>query len=398
MSSKRFPFTKRAIEAISPHDPDSKSREAEYSDAECIGLKLRVSKGGRKFFQHRYRYMGRKKCLTIGEFPHVTIQDARQRVSEHKSLLSRQIDPSDERSQKTNDLTFSVFVADFYIPHAKQHKKTWQEDVYKLEGQIIPAFGKYRLSSITARDISTFLTQQKERTSSTTANHYATLLKRMFNLAVKWGLLEKSPATGLDRFKEKPHRERYLTKEELPRFLKALDDLEDGLSKAAIKLLLFTGGRRGEITSLRYDQLKLNEKRLFLPDTKNGKSRSIILNDRAIAVIKELKKNKSNSPRTEESEYLFPTKQGTKRPYIYDLRTPFGKACDAAGISGLRVHDLRHSFATLALQGGASLYDVSKLLGHSDVSMTQRYAHMADDSLQTATDNMAGVIDRVVDG
>ena len=67
--SKRFPFNKRTIEALSPHDADSKSREAEYSDAECIGLKLRVSKGGRKFFQHRYRYMGRKKCLSIGEFP-----------------------------------------------------------------------------------------------------------------------------------------------------------------------------------------------------------------------------------------------------------------------------------------------------------------------------------------
>jgi integrase len=145
--------------------------------------------------------------------------------------------------------------------------------------------------------------------------------KRMLNLAVKWGLLEKSPATALDRFKEKPHRERYLTKEELPRFLNALDDLEDGLSKAAIKLLLFTGGRRGEITSLRYDQLKLNEKRLFLPDTKNGKSRSIILNDKAIAVIKELMKSKDLTPRTKESDYLFPTKQGAKKPYIsHDLQ------------------------------------------------------------------------------
>jgi integrase len=394
--SKRFPFTKRVIESLSPHDPDSKSREAEYSDAECIGLKLRVSKGGRKFFQHRYRYMGRKKCLTIGEFPHVTIQDARQRVSEHKSLLARQIDPSDERAQKTNDLTFSKFCEDFYVPHAKQHKKTWREDVYKLDGQIEPAFGKYRLSTISARDISTFLTQQKERTSSTTANHYATLIKRMFNLAVKWGLLEKSPATALDRFKEKPHRERYLTREELPRFLKALDDVEDGLSKAAIKLLLFTGGRKGEITSLRYDQWKLDEKRLFLPDTKNGRSRSIILNDRAIAVLKGLKKNKDTTTRTKESDYLFPSKKGTRRPHIYDLRTPFERTCIAAGIEGLRIHDLRHSFATLALQGGASLYDVSKLLGHSDVSMTQRYAHMADDSLQTATDNMARVIDQAL--
>jgi integrase len=175
-----------------------------------------------------------------------------------------------------------------------------------------------------------------------------------------------------------------------------LDELEDGLSKAAIKLLLFTGGRRGEITSLRYDQWKQDEKRLFLPDTKNGRSRSIILNDRALAVLKELEANKDNSKRTKDSGYLFPSRGKAKKPHINDLRTPFGKTCEAAEIEGMRIHDLRHSFATLAIQGGASLYDVSKLLGHSDVSMTQRYAHMVDDSLQKATDNMAGVIDRAV--
>jgi hypothetical protein len=145
--------------------------------------------------------MGRKKCLSIGEFPLLSIQDARQKVHEHRSLLARDIDPSDERAQKSNDLTFSKFCEDFYLPHAKMHKKTCQEDIYKIDGQIEPAFGKYRLSTITARDISTFLTQQKERTSSTIANYYATLIKRMFNLAVKWGLLEKSPAASLDKFK-----------------------------------------------------------------------------------------------------------------------------------------------------------------------------------------------------
>lgn len=206
--SKRFPFTKRAIEALPAHDPESPSREAEYSDAECIGLRLRVSKNGRRFFQHHYRICGRKKCMSLGEFPHVTIQDARSRVSEYKSLLARDIDPSEQREQKTNDWTFRKFAEELYLPHAIQHKKTWKEDKYKLDRQIIPAFGDYRLSSITAQDISTFLTQQKERTSNTTANHYATLIKRMFNLAVKWGLIEKSPASSLDRFKEKPHRER----------------------------------------------------------------------------------------------------------------------------------------------------------------------------------------------
>jgi len=115
-------------------------------------------------------------------------------------------------------------------------------------------------------------------------------------------------------------------------------------------------------------------------------------------VLKELEKNKESLLRTADSEYLFPSRDGSRRPHILDLRIPFGKVYEAAEIEGLRVHDIRHTFATLALQGGASLYDVSKLLGHSDVSMTQRYAHMVDDSLQKATDNMAEVIDKAVGG
>jgi len=246
--------------------------------------------------------MVRKKCLTIGGFPYVGIQDARQKVHEHKSLLARDIDPSDQREQKINYWTFRRFANELYLPNAIQNKKTCKEEQYKLDRQIIPAFGDFRISSITARDISTFLTQQKERISSNITNHYARLNKRIFNLAVKWGLLEKSPATSRDKSKEKTHRERYLAKEELPRVLNPLDELEDRLSKAAIKLLLFTGGgRKGEITSQRDEQWKQNEKRLFLPDTKNGRSRSIILNDRAAAVLKGLKENKDNTSRKKDS-------------------------------------------------------------------------------------------------
>lgn len=98
--SRRFPFTKRSIESLPSHDPDSPSREAEYTDAECIGLHLRVSKKGRKFFQHRYRHLGRKKCMTLGEFPHVSLQEARQRVSEHKTVLAQRYRPGGRTGSK----------------------------------------------------------------------------------------------------------------------------------------------------------------------------------------------------------------------------------------------------------------------------------------------------------
>ncbi len=394
--SRRFPFSKRGIEALPAHDPDSRSREAEYTDSECIGLHLRVSKAGRKFFQHRYRHISRKRCMTIGEFPHISLQEARQRVSEQKALLARDIDPADERAQKRDDITLATFAKDFYIPHATMHKKTWQEDVNRIERRINPALGKLRLSTITQRDITSFHAKEKERTSATTANHYLTLLKRMMNLAVKWGLLEKSPAAGMDKFKEPPHRERYLTRDELPNFLKALDELNDRLSVASIKLLLFTGCRRNEILSMRWDQVRLEEGRIFLPTTKNGRSRSVLLNTKAREILESLQAGKGDDRRTRDSDFVFPSRAGTRKGYIYDLRKPFETACAIAGVEGLRIHDLRHSFATIAIMGGASLYDVQKLLGHSDISMTQRYAHMVDESLQRATDNAAQVIGRAM--
>lgn len=393
---RRFPFTKRSIEALPPHAADSPSREAEYSDAECIGLHLRVAKNGRRFFQHRYRLLGRKKCLSLGEFPHVSLQEVRQRMSEQKSLLARDIDPADERTRKRNDMTFADFAKEYYLPHATMHKKTWQEDVWKIEKRLNPVLGNLRLSSITARDLTSFHSKEKERTSATTANHHLTLLKRMLNLAVKWGVMEKSPAATLDKFREPPHRERYLTKDELPRFLACLDEQEDRLSVAAIQLLLYTGCRRNEVLSLTWDQILLDEGRIFLPITKNGRSRSVHLNSKSREVLVALAKRKDEERRTQASTYVFPSRAGTRKGYIYDVRKPFEAACAKAEISGLRIHDLRHSFATLAIQGGASLFDVQKLLGHQDIAMTQRYAHMVDEGLQRATDNMALVIDRAV--
>jgi integrase len=270
------------------------------------------------------------------------------------------------------------------------HKKTWQEDVYKIDRRINPFLGKLRLSAITSRDISSFQAKVKEQCNSTTANHYLILVRRMLNLAVKWGLLEKNPASGVDKFKELPHRERYLTKEELPRFLRSLDLQDDRLSVAAIKLLLFTGCRKGEILALRWEDVQ--EGRLFLPMPKNGKSRSVILNAKAKEVIAGLRERKEQVPLTRDSLYVFPSRDGSRKKHIIDLRVPFEKVCEAAGIEGLRIHDLRHSFATIAVMAGASLYDVQKLLGHSDVSMTQRYAHMVDDSLKRATENVSQVI------
>lgn len=393
---RKFTFTKKAIESLPPHDPASPSREAEYSDVECTGLRLRVSKNGRRFFQHRYSFLGRKQCISLGEFPAVSVQDARLRVNEHKALLARDKDPSVERGKVRDELTFSDFATQHYLPHAKAHKQTWENDKTQIEKRLNPVLGKLRLQSITARDVAMVHAKEKERTTASTANHLLTTLKRMLNLAVKWQLLEKNPAASQEKFKEGPLRERYLSKEELPRFMKALEEENDRLSVAALRMLLYTGCRREEIMSLKWENVRLNEERIYLPKTKNGHSRTVHLNGRAKEVIQELLVKKEQDQRTCGSDYVFPSRNGAKKPYIYDLRKPFEKACIIAEIENFRIHDLRHTFASMAVSSGADLYAVQRLLGHQDIAMTQRYAHLAADDLKKATEGVSEMFDRAV--
>ncbi|MGE3549400.1 MAG: tyrosine-type recombinase/integrase [Geobacter sp.] len=388
-TSRKFAFTKKAIETLPAHDADSPSREMEYADIECIGLHLRVSKGGRRFFQHRYRYLNRKMCLSLGEFPAISVQEARARVAEHKAMLARDKDPAAERGKLRADLTFEEYADKHYMPHAKAHKQTWDDDQNQINRRLNPVIGKLRLQAISAKDIAIIHAKEKERTSACTANHLLTTIKRMFNLAVKWGLLERNPAVDQEKFKEGPLRERYLSKEELPRFLKALDEGEDRLSVAALRLLLYTGCRKEEILSAQWANVRLDEERIYLPKTKNGQSRTVHLNAKAKEVVEELLSKKDQEERTRNNQYVFPSRQGTKKGYIYDLRAPFEKACKAAGIENLHIHDLRHTFASMAVSSGADLYAVQRLLGHSDISMTQRYAHLAADDLKRATQGVA---------
>ena len=393
-TSRKFPFTKRAIEGLPPHDPDSPSREMEYADAECTGLHLRVSKNGRRFFQHRYTFLKRKMCLSLGEFPSVSIQDARQRVNEHKALLARDKDPGVERGKVRADLTFEEFAAQHYLPHAKAHKQTWDDDKNQIERRLNPVLGKLRLQVITPRDVDMLHAKEKDRTTANTANHLLTTLRRMLNLAVKWGLMEKNPACEQEKFKEGPLRERYLSKVELPKFMKALEEEDDRLSVAALRMLIYTGCRREEIMSLMWENVHLDEERIFLSKTKNGRSRTVHLNGRAKEVIEDLLARKEQEDRTRGSEYVFPSRQGTKKGYIYDLRKPFEKACQIAGIENFRIHDLRHTFASMAVSSGADLYAVQRLLGHQDIAMTQRYAHLAADDLKKATEGVSDMFDR----
>jgi integrase len=394
-NNKRFIFTKKAIEALPIHDPNSPSREAEYSEAAPTysGMRLLVSKTGRKSWLWRYTFQGVKKSMALGEFPAVTLESARQRILEGKALLAQGINPAVERDKAKDELTFEEFADRYYMPFAKQHKLTWDDDQNFIK-HMLPTIGTLKLTEIKPLHVATIHSLERGRTSPTTANHMLKTLKRMLNVAIKWQLLEKNPATHQEKFKEGPLRQRYLSKEELPRFLKALDEQEDNLSAAAIKLLLSTGARLHDIVSLKWENFRTDEKTVLLVKCKDGESRVLFLNERSMAVLSELKERKEMEPRTRDSVYVFPSRDGAKKPYIYDLRKTFQKVCKSAKIGdGLRIHDLRHTYASILASSNVPLLTISKLLGHKNALITQRYAHLASGDLKEATERVSKILD-----
>lgn len=383
---RQFRFSQRQIDALPPHDSDSASAMAEYSDTEVVGLKLAVSKSGRKYFWHRYRFRGRRKLLKLGEYPSVTVQDARQMVHEHKNMLARDKDPADERNKLRKVPTLLEFAIETYLPYAKQRKKSWKDDESKIRRDIGTMLGRIPINEITTRDVLHVQSAIGQRASGSTANRYVALLSGMFTLAVKSDLLPKNPVSGVEPLPEPDPRERFLSGEELGRFMLALN-VEAGKTAAnAIVLLLLTGLRKMEMFSLRWTQVDLSRGTIRLLHTKAGRGRTVALNSSALGIILKIKESADPA-----CPWVFPAHRG--EGHLIDARKALERAMKRANITDLRPHDLRRSFASLAVNAGVDLYQVKDLLGHSTVAVTQKaYAHLQQDTLRSASEVVAKTI------
>ena len=307
----------------------------------------------------------------------MTIKQARQLAGQHRNNINQGIDPHDKPDTDKQEMTFTDFAMKEYIPFVKTEKKTWDQDLSKLNYRVLKHFGKYPLTSITNRDVQKFISGLKKELSVSSANRFIALLSRMFNLAVQWDFIENSPCKGITKTRE-ASRDRFLTPEEIKKLLTALDKANNQIQARAIKLLLFTGTRRNEVLKLKWDNVNLENRSFYLPDTKNGTPRTVVLNDLAVEVLESMKEyRKVNNP------YVFPSTKKSAEGHIVDPKKIFQAALEKAGIKDFRIHDLRHTYASILINNGVSLYEVKELLGHRDISVTQRYSHLQNSSLST---------------
>lgn len=368
---KRIPrITKRSVDAIKADGTDTV-----YWDGELTGFGLRVRRSGRKVYVVQTRVDGKLRWYTIGAPGVVSADRARARALEILSLAKKGIDPRDGESKREAEPTVAELTARFLKEYVSDHCKpsTQQEYGRSVKLFIDPVIGEMRVSEVQRKDIAALHHGLRDKPYQ--ANRTLGVLSKLFNLAEVWGWRQdgSNPCRHVKRYKEH-QRERFLSEDEVARLGEVLREAEDEMPSAvaAFRLLLLTGCRMSEIRDLQWENVKGDC--IELPDAKTG-GRVVPLGPEARAVLSAI-------PREDDNPWVIAGKlPGT---HLTDLQRPWRRIRKRADLEDVRIHDLRHSFASRALALGESLTMIGKLLGHTQVQTTARYAHLARDSMQTA--------------
>jgi integrase len=408
-------LTKRAVDAAVP-----RSERYILWDVELKGFGLRVEPSGAKTFLVRYRpkgvgRAGAKRFMRVGRYGSVTPDEARNHARAILGAVAGGDDPAGEQIKAREAITFAELAERYLNEEVRPKRKPGTATLYShyLRDLAAPEIGRLKADTITRSDISR-LHLKVGRTRPVAANRVLAALSALFSYGAKQSILPEgfNPARGIEKFREAA-RERFLTLAELERLGSAISEAEttgvpwmvdeekptakhvpkterktrmSPFAGAAIRLLLFTGCRLREILHLRWANVDFDRGMLNLSDSKTGR-KSVILNAPALAVIGRL-------PRI--GEYVIQGEQ-THKPRS-DLKRPWAIVCRRAGLKGVRIHDLRHSFASVGVGAGHGLPIVGKLLGHADASSTARYAHLDADPVRRASNSIAAAIEAAMSG
>ena len=344
-------------------------------------LEVRAS-GGKTFYQRYRDKWGRERQYKIGTASILSVIEARDKGRRVHAEALLGADDSQNRKQQLKAVpTFSRFITETYLPFARSSKRSWRTDETVLRIHILPTIGRLTIDQVSNTHVAKILNRMRQcGYASGTTNRVLVLFRFIFNLARNWGVagVGKNPSEG---FRTAPDvcRERFLTNLEAQRLLTVLADDENQVAAKAIRLLLLTGARRNEITQARWEYVDWEKNTLLVPVSKTGRPRLITLNAPAVDVLLSIARTRSN-------KFIFPSPV-TGRP-CPSLHFPWLRVRRKAGLENVRLHDLRHSFASFLVNNGVSLFIVQGLLGHSQPRMTQRYAHLHQQTLLQAAEVM----------
>ena len=377
--ANRIPrISKRSVDAVKAGETDTV-----YWDGELTGFGLRVRRSGRKSYVVQTRIAGKLCWFTIGPHGPLNPDQARARALEILACAKKGIDPRDADARREAEPSMADLGRRFLEEYVPVHCKPSTREEYSRSVRLFvdPMIGELRVPEVQRKDIAALHHGLRDKPYQ--ANRTLGVLSKMFSLAEVWGWRPdgSNPCRHVKRYKEHK-RERFLSPEETERLGQVLREAEEEMPSAvvAFRLLLLTGCRMSEIRDLRWEYVK--DDCIELPDAKTG-GRVVPLGPEARAVL-------SSIPRDEDNPWVIAGR--LPGSHLTDLQRPWRRIRKQAGLEGVRIHDLRHSFASRALALGESLTMIGKLLGHTQVQTTARYAHLARDSIQTAAARITGSI------
>lgn len=372
-------LTVRSVEAMKPE-----AKPVILWDSELAGFGCKLTPNGKRSYFLYYRTKdGQQRRPTIGVHGPFRPEAARAIARAWLAEVAQGRDPSLSRTEGKTAPTFEALCERYVSDHAEVRKKASSADGDKrlIRLHLGPALGKMKVAAITRADVAGL--HHKLRATPYEANRVLALASKMFSLSERWGMRPdgSNPAKNIDRFKEEK-RERYLTSAEVATLWTTLhsDKVVTKVSPAAvaaIKLLMLTGRRLSEVLSMQWAWVDLDAKLLRLPDTKGGRL-TVSLADAAVALLSELKQN--------AGEHAFVIPGAVEGRPLVNLQKPWRAIRKIAKLEDVRLHDLRHTFASIGAGMGMSLHMLGRLLGHTQAATTSRYAHLAQSPVQAAAD------------
>jgi integrase len=370
--------------------PEGRSH-VEIFDSELRGFYVDVLASGRKSFRVRYRFEKRLRIVTLGSTSLITADEARHLATQIIRSAKAGNDPNIE-TQHHKGPTVQEFFVEKYLPYVKSYKRSWDTDESMIRNHLVTKLGGKRMSAISPPDVAVFVELMKAANYAPgTCNRALVLLRYGFELALRWKVpgIESNPVKEIKNLKDDNKIERFLTQDQTVSLLAAVRQSESEMLQHIVLFLIYTGARKREVLDAKWQDIDWSQKSWRIPKTKSGKIRHVPLSSGALELLESLKgavlaQSADAKAYLDTSKPIFANPK-TGEPYVSFFYS-WNSARIRAGLPDLRVHDLRHSFASFLVNAGRSLYEVQELLGHADIRTTSRYAHLSRERLFAAVE------------
>ncbi|MCI5049233.1 MAG: site-specific integrase [Rickettsiales bacterium] len=383
-AKNRFNFTKKAIQKLPVAD---KGKRPAYFDTQMKNLCVTVTDKGSKIFWVRKVIEGRSRRVRLGAFPDLSIENAREMALEVKNQIAKGGNPFEHRQRFKLEPTFSQMFAQYLEKHAKPYKKpsSLRADEYNFHKYIDKDIGHIKLSAVTGDDIQRLHSKTAKNHGKYVANRILALVRIVFSKAIEWNITDKkNPASHIKPFKEHS-RDRFLQKDELPRFIEALEAEPNRDIRDYVWVSLLTGARRGNVQAMRWKDISLDRMEWRIEDTKNNEPQVIPLVPFLCDLLSHRKKqNKNGSP------FVFASRG--KTGHLTEPKSGWKRILKRANIDNFRIHDLRRTSGSYQAALGTSLPIIGKSLGHKSLAATQIYSRLDIDPVRDSLTQTADVI------